>query len=111
MKEATVPPDRSPIACSLDRDAGQQRQARWQALADRGLLAHGRTAHGARQRYRADPEVERELRELIELEGDCCAFLDFELERADDALVLDVRGPREADAVIELFAGGGASGR
>ena len=97
----------APIACSLDVRDAQTRRARWQALADAALIARDRTTKGARQIYRAEPQVERELSELIELEADCCPFLEFKLLRRGDELVLDVHDPDEADGIIDLFAATG----
>ncbi len=100
-------PDDPSIACSLDREAGPRRQARWLALVDRALISHARTPDGARHRYRSDPGVEAELGALVALEADCCPFLDLRVTRDDGALVLDVSGPPEARPIVELFATGG----
>lgn len=105
-----MPSRDTPIACSLNASDASTRQARWQALADTALIEHGRTARGARQTYRAEAPVERELADLIELERECCPFLEFELSRGVDDLVLDVRGPDEAAGIIDLFASAGRPG-
>jgi hypothetical protein len=92
------------INCSLGAADGRTRKARWQAVADAALLSAERTAAGARQRYCPEAAVEREITELIALEGACCSFLDFRLARTPEALVLDVAGPPEAAALVELWA-------
>ena len=97
----------APIACSLDVRDAQTRRARWRVLADVALIDRDRTTKGARQIYRAEPQVERELSELIELEADCCPFLEFTLLRRRGELVLDVHGPEEAAGIIDLFVGTG----
>lgn len=99
-----TPSDPLPIACSLEPASGQARVARWRALADRALETSARTNGGAWQRYRLDPEVEAELVELVALEGQCCEFLAFELTHVDDALELEVRGPVDADPILDAFA-------
>lgn len=99
-------PDELPIACSLEPRSADARILRWQALADRALLASQRDGGAARQRYRDDAGVDTELEDLIALERQCCPFLDFNLDRADGELVLDVTGPVEADSIIEAFARG-----
>jgi hypothetical protein len=92
------------MACSLSATDAKVRAERWNALTASALLESERTAGGARHVYRGDAEVERELAELIDLEAQCCAFLDFRLERSDGRLVLDVSGPPEAGAIVDLFA-------
>ena len=93
-----------PIACTLGPTDAQTRQQRWLAVAKDALLASERTTGGARQIYRADPAVEQELKELIDLEAQCCAFLDFDLTHGDDRLTLEVSGPPDAGEVVDLFA-------
>jgi hypothetical protein len=41
------------------------------------------------------PGVEAELRQLAELEGDCCAFADWSVQVRGEELVLDVTAPTE----------------
>ena len=93
-----------PIACTLGAADMPQRRRRWEAIANSAMLASEHTTGGARQTYRPGEEVECELAELIRLEAECCAFLDFDLRREGDRLVLDISGPPEAASIIELFA-------
>jgi hypothetical protein len=93
-----------PIVCSLDATSARTRQERWRAIGDSALLESERTADGSTQIYRADAVVERELSELIRLEAECCAFLDFSLTRGNDRLTLKVSGPPEAAEIVDLFA-------
>jgi hypothetical protein len=93
-----------PIACTLGPTDAQTRQQRWLTVAHDALLTSERTSDGARQIYRADPAVERELEELIDLEAQCCAFLDFSLTHGGDRLTLEVSGPPEAGEIVALFA-------
>ncbi len=93
------------IACSLDATSAADRMRRWEALSDLALKESGRTGKAAWQRYRYGVSIERELRELIELEGLCCPFLDFRLERRDGALQLEISGPADAEGIIDAFAG------
>jgi hypothetical protein len=99
-------PQELPIACSLSATDAQTRKARWEAVAGAALLESERTAAGARQIYRGDADVELELAELIDLEAQCCAFLDFQLSREEGRLVLDVSGPPEAAEIVALFGAG-----
>jgi hypothetical protein len=56
-----------------------------------------------RARLRDTPDVEQRTRALVAAESACCAFLDFDLDREDGELVLDISGPEEARPVIEMF--------
>jgi hypothetical protein len=92
-----------PIACTLTPDGMTARLALIDALATDGLLSRTPTDRGLRVRLRDTPEIETRTRELIAAESKCCAFLDFDLARDDGELVLDVSGPEDARAVIEMF--------
>jgi hypothetical protein len=99
----TTGPDLPP-ACTLDAAAFAERRARWEALAERALAGRESTPGGVRLRYRAEPGVAGELRELVRLEGECCAFLDLRLRDEGGGITLEVSGPPEAAQVIEAFA-------
>jgi hypothetical protein len=94
-----------PIACKLSGDEFAERTARWRTLAEHGLITAEKTDRGAVQRYRWDEPVERELRELIALEAECCSFLDLRVERQADELVLEVTGPPGSEEIVAAFAG------
>jgi hypothetical protein len=99
-------PNAAPIACSLGQDDLAQRQRRWHALAGRAIIDLARTGYGLRLRFRDEPGVEAELRQLAALERDCCAFADWAVLADGGAIALDVRG-KSADsvpAVQEMFA-------
>jgi len=97
--------DRQPISacCSLDETDLAERRARWGRLTARALISAERTPDGARQRLRAADGVEGELRALIALEADCCPSLSFELSIGEE-IVLEVRGPTDAEGVLALFS-------
>ena len=92
-----------PIACTLDPGERPARRALIDALAADGLLDRTRTPAGVRVRLRDTPDVERRTRDLIAAEYRCCAFLRFDLDRADGALVLDISGPPDARPLIDEF--------
>ena len=92
-----------PIACTLTPDGVTARLALIDALAADGLIDRTPTDAGLRLRLRDTPEIEQRTRELIAAESDCCAFLDFTLDRDSGELVLDISGPDAARPVIEMF--------
>jgi MerR family transcriptional regulator, copper efflux regulator len=94
-----------PLACSLDAGQLAERTERWLALAHHALISVERTEHGARQRYQGGAAIEAELRHLVELEAECCPFLDLRIERVGAAIELEVSGPPEAADIVAGFAG------
>lgn len=92
-----------PIACTLSATELRGRGARLEALAADALLSREPIEGGLRHRFRGDDAVEREVRELAELESACCAFLTFRVSRQSGAVVLEVTGAPEAQPLIEQF--------
>jgi hypothetical protein len=92
-----------PIACTLTPDGMTARLGLIDALAADAVLSRTPTEAGLRVRLRDTPEIEARTRELLAAESKCCAFLEFDLGRDDGDLVLDISGPEDARAVIELF--------
>jgi hypothetical protein len=86
----------------LTSDAGAERRRVWQALADHALIDQRQTRQGMRLTYSAAAGVEDKLRELVDLETECCAFADWQVETQSSQVVLEVTAP--ADAVSSLQA-------
>jgi hypothetical protein len=78
-----VPRAATSIACTLPAAARPERLALLESLAADALLE-------ARLGFRTD--AEDRVRELIALESQCCAFLDFEIGHDGDVVTVDVRG-------------------
>ena len=93
----------TPIACTLSPGGFTARMALIDTLATDGLLDRTRTDTGLRVRLRATPDIEQRTRDLVAAESRCCAFLDFQIGRDDEALVLDISGPADAQPVIDMF--------
>lgn len=89
------------MSCSLTAAELEARVARWRRLAAGALIEAAAVPGGARQRYRRDDAVARELRDLVALEASCCPRVAFTLATEPGALVLEVRGPA---AEVALFA-------
>jgi hypothetical protein len=94
-----------PVACTLGPGDMGRRAARWQALARHSLLHAARTDRGLRLVFRAGPEAAGELRELVALERDCCAFAVWSLDESGSEFTLDVTGDGDqaVGAVQSLF--------
>jgi hypothetical protein len=92
------------LACSLSPAGLRERKV----LIDR-LLAQSATdpvpiSGGVQARFGHSPAIERELRALVALEAECCAFLSITVTHRDDLVVLEITGPPAAQSLIdELF--------
>jgi hypothetical protein len=94
-----------PIACTLSGWEYAERTQETSELARRALRSRQPIAAGARLTFEASVATERALREIVAAEARCCAFLRMDLHPAEDALILEITGPAEAEPIIaELFA-------
>jgi hypothetical protein len=83
------------IACALGEAELSNRQNRWLQLRQRATTDIVTTANGLPLLFRAAPGVEEELRQLAELERDCCAFADWSVHARGEELALDVTADSE----------------
>lgn len=98
----------SGVACALGAEGAAAQADRWVRLVREAGLGRAETADGLELRFRGAPEAERELRELVAVEGDCCAWARWEVRRAGDELVLRVTStPEGAAALHVMFATAG----
>ena len=94
-----------PIACTLAPDEFRSRSSDLAAIAARSLRQRAPIPGGERLTFAGDDATERELRAVVAAEAQCCAFLELDLRRQREHLVLDVVGPEDAQPLIaELFA-------
>ena len=83
-----------PIACTLPAGEVPVRLALIDDLVAGALLDRAPVPGGIRLRFRS--EAEDRVRELVDLEARCCAFLDFTVGRDGDVVTVDVIGPWRA---------------
>ena len=81
-----------PVACTLGVTDGAAQLQRWRQLDDRALVRRVRTAEELLLVYRAEEWTKTELENLVAVETTCCAFLDWQVEEAQDVLRLRIRG-------------------
>ncbi len=97
------------VACSLNRGELAERGQRWDELAEQAFVERVATERGLRLVFRRgdEVEVEVELRELTELEWECCTFADWTVSTDGERAVLEVTGSSdEAVAAVQaMFAG------
>jgi len=68
-----------PVVCDMSQapDTIEQRMAEYQRLFSQALISRDRIGESVRFRCRAEPGVERWVRDLAAREKACCAFFDF----------------------------------
>jgi hypothetical protein len=88
-----------PIACTLS-GASLQERAAWLGRLGKASLIDGARS-GDRLELLFRPEAAADLRELVRAEAECCSFLAFELDPAEDRIRLGVSGPAEAGPVLD----------
>jgi hypothetical protein len=88
-----------PIACTLTPAAMAER-GDWLRRLGRASLVEGRRRDGGLE-LRFDAAAEDEVRQWVEAERECCAFLGFGLDRAGDEVRLRVTGPPGSEPVLD----------
>jgi hypothetical protein len=83
-------PDDLLLACSLDDAQLVERRSAWRSVAESALIETRRRPDGFTSLYRGDEEVAEALRGLVLAERECCPGIGWELDRAGDAIRLDV---------------------
>jgi hypothetical protein len=73
--------------CTLTASELEDRGAAWAKLWATGLLHRDRIAGGIR--LRADPGGEEALLQLIDLERECCAWIDFAVDGSTATLTAE----------------------
>ncbi len=96
--------DPAPLACSLPLGQLSARRERWRELIQRALIGKEATGGSARLRFRREGDVGRTLRELAELERECCSFATWTVVEQGCEVVLEVSAEGDAvGAVRALF--------
>jgi hypothetical protein len=69
------------VACTLNDTDLKTQQQRWLNLGRNFGIARTTTDDGLRLTFRYHPQVEQELRALVAVENDCCAWAAWSVER------------------------------
>ncbi len=88
----------TPVACTLTASGLRGQIQRWQRLMARAMTERAETADGLRISFR--PEAEDELRALVAVETECCAWATWTVAREAGTIVLDVRSAAEGVATL-----------
>jgi len=89
-----------PVACTLGASALATQAERWKTLYAGAGIERVPTDNGLRVSFRRDPAVERELRELVAVEVECCRWADWKVETGSAAVALEVTSTGEGIKVI-----------
>jgi hypothetical protein len=92
------------IACDLGAAKAATQAERWLRLGREAGLGRAETADGLEIRFRDEAAAERELRDLVSVESNCCAWARWEVDRTDGELVMRVTStPEGAKALHAMF--------
>jgi hypothetical protein len=94
-------PEKPPIACTLSATDLQDRESAWRKLMGSGLVKRDRVPGGIR--LSPAPGAAAALVQLIDLERDCCAWINFEVSEGSVA-TLTAEGAGEAVLAV-MFEG------
>ncbi len=95
-----------PIACSLADSAAQQQLEEWHRLLATAAVAIDRVSPTELSARLPDvPELVAATLRLAQREKACCPFFDFTLQIEAEAIVLHIRVPEDAAALLDDFVG------
>jgi hypothetical protein len=90
-----------PVACTLTPGELQDRSAAWDELLNNGQVRRAVVPGGIQ--LIAEPSAVTKLMELVDLERECCAWIDFEVTSAS-TVTLTAEGNGEA-VLAGMFTG------
>jgi hypothetical protein len=103
--QGTAPNPAPDIACALGVEGAATQAERWLRLGREAGLGRAETADGLEIRFRDEAAVERELRDLVSVESNCCAWARWEVHHAHRELVMRVTSTPEGAAALHAMFG------
>jgi len=88
----------APVACSLDAADMRERSADWSRLLDGHLVSREPIPGGIR--IRVQPAAAGELVRLVDLERECCAWIDF---RFPDPATVEMTGDADGEQALAVM--------
>ena len=89
-----------PIACTLTAADMDKRRAELGALGAAALVAVEHHGERAVLRFRPSPGIRERLAAVVAAEAECCPFFDIALGNEEDLVLLTVRAPAGAEALL-----------
>src|SRR5438067_2290463 len=93
------------VACTLGGHDLALQAERWRALRADAETGRTETTDGLHIRFSAADGVEAELRALVAVENECCAWASWKVVREQDSVVLDVRSTGDGVATLHGMFG------
>lgn len=90
-----------PIVCTLADSDRQDRGAAWRDLLSSGLVQRDRVPGGIR--LIASPGAAASLVELIDLERECCAWIDYEVSEGREGTVVTLTADGDGEAALAVM--------
>jgi hypothetical protein len=91
------------VACTLGNDDLGAQAERWRRVRSEAGLGRMETADGLRLTFRDGTQVEEELRALVAVENECCAWARWDVRREDGELVMHVRSTGTGIAALHTM--------
>jgi hypothetical protein len=93
------------IACTLGPTDLTDQVARWDRLRRQAEIKHLLTEDGVRLEFRDDAGIESELRALVTVEAECCAWATWTLTREAPKIVLQVSSTGDGIPALHALFG------
>jgi hypothetical protein len=91
------------VACTLGKDDLGAQAERWRRVRSEAGLERRETADGLRLTFTGGTEVEEELRALVAVENECCAWARWDVLRADGELAMHARSTGQGIATLHAM--------
>jgi hypothetical protein len=97
----------TPIVCTLTPGELQDRGTAWHKLMSSGLVARDRVPGGIR--LRAEPGAAAALMELVDLERECCAWIQFDAKGDSVTMTADAAGEAVLSTMFVITTNAGST--
>lgn len=94
------------LACSLNEEDHRDRRKFVRESLIPKILATEKSATGLRLIFEDTDSVRSAVELFVELESQCCGFLNFAITSSSHGLVLMIEGPPEANRILAKFTAG-----
>ena len=94
------------LACSLNEEEYRDRRKFVRESLIPKILETEKSATGLQLVFEDTDSVRSDVELFVELESQCCGFLNFAITSTSHGLVLTIEGPPEAKGILAKFASG-----
>ena len=94
-----------PVACTLTPADLAAQAGRWARLTARALTGRTETADGLRMSFRSEPGTEDELRTLVAVENECCAWAAWTVDTSGGTIELHIDSSGDGVATLHTMFG------